>query len=74
MIMPDVAQVMQLEIMADRILQNAFPQYCEDERMNDHMNVRGLNRIEATANKRLLSIVADPGVRIPKGYTLRRSS
>ncbi|WP_287714518.1 baseplate J/gp47 family protein [Blautia sp.] len=69
MIIPDVAQVMQLEITADRILQNAFPQYCEDERMNDHMNVRGLNRIEATANKRLLSIVADPGVRIPKGYT-----
>lgn len=31
--------------------------------------VRGLTRIEATANKRVLSIVADPGVRIPQGYT-----
>lgn len=69
MILPDVAQVMQLEITADRILQNAFPQYCEDERMTEHMEIRGLTRIEATANKRLLSIVADPGVRIPKDYT-----
>lgn len=67
-ILPDVAQVMQLEIMGDRILQNAFPQYCEDERIQDHMSVRGLTRIEATANKRVLSIVADPGVRIPKDY------
>ena len=69
MLVPDVAQVMQLEITADRVLQNAFPQYCEDERMGDHMSVRGLTRIEATANKRVLSIVADPGVRIPQGYT-----
>lgn len=69
MVQPDVAQVMSLEIMGDRILQNAFPQYCEDERMGDHMAVRGLTRIEATANKRILSIVADPGVRIPEGYT-----
>ena len=69
MIMPDVAQVMQLEIAQDRILQNAFPQYCEDERMDEHMEIRGLTRIEATANKRVLSIVADPGVRIPQGYT-----
>lgn len=70
MILPDVAQVMQLEILMDRTLQNAFPQYCEDERMGDHMSVRGLTRIEATANKRILSIVANPGVRIPEGYTL----
>lgn len=69
MIAPDVAQVMQLEIMADRVLQNAFPQYCEDERLQDHMSVRGLTRIDATANKRILSITADPGVRIPEGYT-----
>ena len=69
MIKPDVAQIMQLEISQDRILQNAFPQYCEDERMDEHMAIRGLTRIEATANKRILSIVADPGVRIPKGYT-----
>ncbi len=69
MIKPDVAQIMQLEISQDRILQNAFPQYCEDERMNEHMAIRGLTRIEATANKRVLSIVADPGVRIPQGYT-----
>lgn len=68
MILPDVAQIMQLEILMDRILQNAFPQYCEDERMGDHMAVRGLTRIEATANKRLLEVVADPGVRIPAGY------
>lgn len=69
MILPDVAQVMQLEISADRILQNIFPQYCEDEKMNEHMAIRGLTRVEATANKRILSIVADPGIRIPKGYT-----
>lgn len=69
MIKPDVAQIMQLEISQDRILQNAFPQYCEDERMDEHMAIRGLTRIEATANKRILSIVADPGVRIPQGYT-----
>lgn len=69
MIVPDVAQVMQLEIAADRILQNAFPQYCEDERMADHMIIRGLTRREATANKRVFAIVADPGVRIPEGYT-----
>lgn len=69
MIKPDVAQIMQLEISQDRILQNAFPQYCEDERMDEHMSIRGLTRIEATANKRVLSIVADPGVRIPQGYT-----
>lgn len=69
MILPDVAQVMQLEIGLDRNLQNAFPQYCEDERLGDHMRVRGLTRGEATANKRKFSIVADPGVRIPQGYT-----
>lgn len=69
MIKPDVAQIMQLEIFQDRTLQNAFPQYCEDERMDEHMAIRGLTRIEATANKRILSIVADPGVRIPQGYT-----
>lgn len=69
MIKPDVAQIIQLEISQDRILQNAFPQYCEDERMDEHMAIRGLTRIEATANKRILSIVADPGVRIPQGYT-----
>ena len=69
MIAPDVAQVMQLEISADRILQNAFPQYCEDAYMADHMVIRGLTRREATANKRIFSIVADPGVRIPQGYT-----
>lgn len=69
MIKPDVAQIMQLEISQDRTLQNAFPQYCEDERMDEHMAIRGLTRIEATANKRILSIVADPGVRIPQGYT-----
>lgn len=69
MIKPDVAQIMQLEISQDRTLQNAFPQYCEDERMDEHMAIRGLTRIEATANKRVLSIVADPGVRIPQGYT-----
>lgn len=69
MIKPDVAQIMQLEISQDRILQNAFPQYCEDERMDEHMAIRGLTRIEATANKRVLSIVADLGVRIPQGYT-----
>lgn len=69
MIMPDVAQIMQLEIAQDRTLQNAFPQFCEDERMDEHMEIRGLTRIEATANKRVLSIVADPGVRIPQGYT-----
>ena len=69
MIMPDVAQVMQLEIAQDRILQNAFPQFCEDEHMDEHMERVGLTRIEATANKRVLSIVADPGVRIPQGYT-----
>lgn len=68
MIKPDVAQIMQLEISQDRTLQNAFPQYCEDERMDEHMAIRGLTRIEATANKRVLSIVADPGVRIPQGY------
>ena len=70
MIMPDVAQVMQLEIAQDRTLQNAFPQFCEDERMDEHMEIRGLTRIEATANKRVLSIVADPGVRTPTGLHL----
>lgn len=69
MVAPDIAQVMQLEISQDRILQNAFPQYCESERMNEHMEIRGLTRTAATANKRMLSIVADPGVRIPQGYT-----
>ena len=39
MIMPDVAQVMQLEIAQDRTLQNAFPQFCEDERMDEHMEI-----------------------------------
>ncbi len=74
MIMPDVAQVMQLEIAQDRILQNAFPQFCEDEHMDEHMERVGLTRIEATANKRVLSIVADPGVRIPQGYTFTSES
>lgn len=69
MVIPDVAQVLELQIAQDRILQNIFPQYCEDERMGDHMEIRGLTRVEATANKRILSIVADPGVRIPEGYT-----
>lgn len=69
MVQPDIAQIMQLELQADRLLQNAFPQYCEDQYISDHMAVRGLTRGEATANKRKLSIVAEPGVRIPQGYT-----
>lgn len=62
-------EIIQLEMQQDRILQNAFPQFCEADLMDDHLQLRGLNLIEATYSQRTLTITADPGVRIPKGYT-----
>lgn len=61
-------EIIQLEMQQDRILQNAFPQYCEDDFLDLHLQLRGLNRIKATPNVRTLTIEADPGVRINKGY------
>lgn len=63
-------EVMQLEMSQDRILQNAFPQYCEDEYLDLFLQARGLNRIPKTYSIRVLKMDADAGVRIPKGYTL----
>lgn len=63
------AEIIGLQLNQDRVLQNAFPQYCEDEYMDLFLQARGLERIQATRSVRTLSIEADPGVRIPKGYT-----
>lgn len=68
-IKPSVGEVLQLEMSQDRVLQNAFPQYCEDSLLGDHLEMRGLTRKQPTANQRGLLIEADVGVRIPKGYT-----
>lgn len=69
-ILPSVGEVLQLEMHQDRTLQNAFPQYCEDDRLDEHLQLRGLTRKQPTANQRAIQIEADVGVRIPKGYTL----
>lgn len=61
-------EIIQLEMQQDRILQNAFPQFCEAEYMDEHLQLRGLNLIPATYSQRTLTINADAGVRIPKGY------
>lgn len=63
-------EIIQLEMQQDRILQNAFPQYCEDDFLDLHLQLRGLNRIQATHNVRTLEVEADPGVRIDSGYKL----
>lgn len=63
------AEIISLEMNQDRILQNAFPQYCEDEFMDLFLQARGLERIQATYSVRTLQIEGDAGVRIPKGYT-----
>lgn len=63
-------EVMQLEMQQDRVLQNAFPQYCEDDFLDLHLQLRGLKRIGATKNVRIVRVEADPGVRIDKGYRL----
>jgi uncharacterized phage protein gp47/JayE len=64
------AEIIQLEMSQDRILKNAFPQYCEDDFLDLHLQLRGLTRHAPTHSVRALSIEADPGVRIPQGYTL----
>lgn len=63
------AEIISLEMNQDRILQNAFPQYCEDEFMDLFLQARGLERIKATYSVRTLQIEGGAGVRIPKGYT-----
>lgn len=64
------AEIIQLEESQDKILRSAFPQYCDDEDLDNHLTLRGLTRTEATNAIRLLSITADSGVKIPQGYTL----
>lgn len=66
----DPAEIIQLEMNQDRVLQNAFPQFCDDEFMDAHMKLRGISRLQATYSKRDLLIKATVGVRIPKGYPL----
>lgn len=63
-------EIIQLEMQQDRILQNAFPQFCEDSFLDLHLQLRGLNRIQSTYNVRTLRVEADPGVRIDRGYRL----
>lgn len=69
-ILPSVSEVMALEMNQDRTLQNCFPQYADDEHMDDLMEIRGLTRKAATASQRAIQVEAAVGVRIPKGYTL----
>lgn len=64
------AEIIQLEENQDKILRSAFPQYCDDEDLDNHLTLRGLTRTEATNAIRVLSITADSGVKIPQGYTL----
>lgn len=63
------AEIIQLQMSQDRILRNAFPQYCEDDLLDTHLQLRGLTRIPASHSVRSLSVEADGGVRIPEGYT-----
>lgn len=63
------AEIIQLEEQQDNILRNAFPQYCDDDVLDDHLELRGLTRTPATHTIRVLSITADSGVKIPQGYT-----
>lgn len=68
-IKPSVGEVLQLEMSQDRVLQNAFPQYCEEDLLDEHLEMRGLTVKQPTASQRGILIEADVGVRIPKGYT-----
>ena len=64
------AEIMQLEQGLDDTLRNAFPQYCDDDKLDDHVQTRGITRTPATHAVRILSITADSGVKIPQGYTV----
>lgn len=63
-------EIKQLQINQDYILKNAFSQYAEDEYMDLALADAGLTREPATSNQRSLTVVGEPGVRIPKNYTL----
>src|SRR3990172_4038870 len=67
---PSPLEIKQLQINQDYILKNAFSQYAEDEYMDLALADAGLTRELATANQRSLTVVGEPGVRIPKDYTL----
>lgn len=62
-------EVKQLQVNQDTILKSAFPQFAEGEYMDEHLVEIGLERIQATPNKRILHITADAGVIIPQGHT-----
>lgn len=63
-------EVKQLQINQDYILKSRFAQYAEEGDLDLCLADIGLRRFDATANKRQLTVVGDPGVRIPKTYTL----
>jgi len=66
----DPPEIKQLEASQDFILQNAFAQYAEGDYLDAKLAEVGLSRKQATPNKRSLTITAETGVIIPKGYTL----
>lgn len=67
---PSPAEVKQLQINQDFILQCAFAQYANDEYLDLKVADVGLTRQQATYNRRSLTVIGDAGVRIPKSYTL----
>jgi uncharacterized phage protein gp47/JayE len=69
-VVPSSLEIMTLEMQLDETLKNAFALYAEGEYMDHKLLDVGLERNQATPNKRQLQIEADAGVEIPAGYTI----
>lgn len=61
-------EIQQLQINNDETLKAGFAHYAEDEDLDEHLYHIGLTRMQATPNQRNLSVDADAGVVVPKGY------
>jgi len=62
-------EILQMQINNDETLKAGFAHYAEDDDLDEHLFQVGLTRMQATPNYRKLSVEADAGVTIPKGYT-----
>ncbi|MGP9042095.1 baseplate J/gp47 family protein [Cytobacillus kochii] len=69
-IVPSGIEIKTLEMQLDETLKNSFALYAEGVFMDYKLSEVGLERNEATPNKRRLEIEADAGVEIPAGYTI----
>ncbi|MGG0702968.1 baseplate J/gp47 family protein [Bacillus inaquosorum] len=69
-IVPSGVEIQLLQMQMDETLKNAFAVYAEDIYLDNKLAEVGLDRQDATPNKRRLLIEADAGVEIPAGYTI----